>query len=184
MEDKVHFSNMATSSKDWIIPEKINIGYGHQKRTIGQMCRKVLNTILSRLAYTCPINSWRIQFHRWRGVHIGKNVYLGMYCIFDNLSPEYIYIKDNVSVNANTMIITHFNPVDRFDKAFEACIRPVVIEEKAMVSVRCTILPGVHIGEYSVISAGMVIDKDVPANVILREKKKRELVDLTFLYNK
>lgn len=174
---------MAQSSKDWVIPEPVKIGYGHQKRTLSQKIRKIKNTILAKMAYSCPINSWRIQFHRWRGMHIGNGVYLGMYCIMDNLSPEFIFIKDNVSVNANSMIITHFNPVDRFEKAFDAIIKPVVIEEKAMVSVRCTIMPGVHIGEYAVVSAGMVIDKDVPAYSLIREKKKRETLDLKFLYS-
>jgi len=175
---------MAQSSKDWVIPEVINIGYGHQKRTPKQLARKVLNTILAKWAYACPSNSLRVQLHRWRGCHIGENVYIGMYCIFDNLAPEGIYIKDNVSVNANTMIITHFNPVDRFAKAFEAQIRPVVIEQKAMVAVRCIILPGVHIGEYAVVSAGLTIDKDIPAYSIVREKHKREIVDTSFMFKK
>lgn len=172
------------SSKDWIIPETTYIEYGHQKRTFREKIRKVKNTILARWAYACPINSLRVQFHRWRGVHIGNNVYIGMYCIFDNLSPEYIFIMDNVSVNANTMILTHFNPVDRFDKMFEANIRPVVIKEKAMVAVRCTILPGVTIGEYSIVSAGMVIDKDIPDYTIIREKHKYQELSTHFLIKK
>ena len=172
-----------SNCKEWKIPtEPISIGYGHQKRTLREKIRKVKNTILARWAYACPLNGLRVQFHRWRGVHIGDNVYIGMYCIFDNLSPENIYIMDNVSVNANTMIITHFNPVDRFDKMFEAQIRPVVIKEKAMVAVRCTILPGVTIGEYSIVSAGMVIDKDVPDFTMVREKQKRQEVDMHFLF--
>lgn len=171
------------SCKEWIIPEATPIGYGHQKRSFREKIRKIKNTILARWAYVCPINGLRVQLHRWRGIHIGHNVYIGMYCIFDNLSPEYIYIMDNVSVNANTMILTHFNPVDRFDKMFEANIRPVVIKEKAMVAVRCTIMPGVTIGEYSVVSAGMVVDKDVPDYTIVRERHKFQEVNMRFLMN-
>lgn len=171
------------SCKEWIIPNVTQIGYGHQKRTFCEKFRKIKNTILAQLAYACPINGLRVRFHRWRGMHIGKNVYIGMYCIFDNLSPEYIYIMDNVSVNANTMILTHFNPVDRFDKMFEANIKPVVIKEKAMVAVRCTIMPGVTIGEYSVVSAGMVVDKDVPDYTMIREKHKYQEVNVRFLLN-
>lgn len=171
-----------SSCKDWVIPETTTIGYGHQKRTFGQLMRKVKNTLLAKWAYACPSNKMRVQLHRWRGVHIGKDVYIGMYCIFDNLSPEYIFIMDNAAVNANSMIITHFNPKGRFDKMFEANIRPVVIKEKAMVAVRSVILPGVTIGEGAVVSAGMVIDKDVPDYTMVREKHKRQEVDVSFLF--
>jgi len=56
--------------------------------------RRTLNYIFQTLAYNCPINSVRIWLQRKRGVHIGKNVMLGMHCILDNAHPEYIYIKD------------------------------------------------------------------------------------------
>lgn len=175
---------MSHSSKNWVIPESIEIPYGAQKRNLRQKFRKILNTILQKLAYDCPINALRCQFHRWRGCHIGEHVYIGMYCIFDNLAPQYIYMCDGSAINANGMILTHFNPLERFKPAFESSIRPVVIREKAMVSIRNTIMPGVYIGVNAVTGVGMVIDKDVPDYALVREKKKRELVDLTFLYNK
>ena len=57
-----------------------------QKRTLGQKLRKVRNTIYMLLAYTCPNNKLRQWMHRRRGVHIGKNVYIGMFCFLDNIS--------------------------------------------------------------------------------------------------
>jgi len=172
-----------SNCKEWVIPsEPIMIGYGHQKRTLREKIRKVKNTILARWAYACPSNGLRVRLHRWRGCHIGDNVYIGMYCIFDNLAPEYIYIMDNAAVNANNMILTHFNPVNHLNKMFEAQIKPVVIKERAMVAVRCTILPGVTIGENAIVSAGMVIDKDVPDYTMVREKQKRQEVDMKFLF--
>lgn len=173
---------MSHTSANWVIPTEIQIPYGKQKRTIGQKIRKIFNTILQKMAYACPINSLRCQFHRWRGCHIGDHVYIGMYCILDNLAPEYIYMCDGSAINANTMILTHFNPLERFKPAFESTIKPVVIREKAMVSVRCTIMPGTYIGINAVTGAGMVVDKDVPDYSIVREKKKREVVDMSFLF--
>ena len=85
-----------------------------QKRTFAQKMHKVRNTIYMLMAYACPNNNLRQWMHRRRGVHIGKNVYLGMFCFLDNLHPEYIYIEDNASVNAGTMILTHFNPMKRY----------------------------------------------------------------------
>lgn len=175
---------MATSSAEWVIPEKILIPYGKPQRNLKQKLIKIRNTILQRWAYNCPINSLRVKFHRWRGVHIGNNVYIGMYCIIDNMCPEHVYIMDNVGLNANSMILTHFNSPERFSSAFEASIRPVVIEECALVSVRCTIMPGVHIGRNAIISAGMLVDKDVPEYTLVREKHKCEMVDISFMLKK
>ena len=173
---------MKQSCEDWVIPEPIKIQYGHQKRTIGQKVRKVMNTILSRWAYSCPINGLRVQFHRWRGVHIGKNVYIGMHCLFDNLSPSFIYIMDDVSINANSMVLTHFNAPERYESVFEPMVKPVVFKQGSMIAVRCTVMPGVTIGKYAIVSAGMVVDKDVADYALIREKRVREDVNLKFLY--
>lgn len=182
--DKVYEKGykMKKTCNDWVIPEPMKIQYGHQKRTIGQKIRKVVNTILSRWAYSCPINGLRVQFHRWRGVHIGKNVYIGMYCILDNLSPSFIYIMDDVSINANSMVLTHFNAPERYKAVFEASVKPVVFKKGSMIAVRCTILPGVTIGEYAIVSAGMVVDKNIDDYTLVREKHKIEDVNLKFLY--
>jgi maltose O-acetyltransferase len=44
---------------------------------------------------------------------------------------------------------------------------PVVIEDHVWVGSRVTILPGISIGRYSVIGAGSVVTKDVPANCLV-----------------
>lgn len=139
-----------------------------QKRTFGQKMRKVRNTIYMLLAYACPNNKLRQWFHRRRGVHIGKNVYLGMFCFLDNLYPEYIYIEDNVAINAGTMILTHFNPMQHLSVLFQAKVEPVLIKKGTMIAVRSTILPGVCIGKNAVVSAGSVVEKDVADCTIVK----------------
>ena len=167
------------SSQHWTtILEPAEIGYGHQERTFGQKFRKVLNTILAHLAYRCPSNGMRIRLHRWRGCHIGEDVYLGQYCVLDNLAPEYIYIQDHASVNAGCMILTHFNPATHFKGILNAEVKPTVICENAMVAVRCTIMPGVTVGKFAMASAGMVIDKDVPDYHMLYEKTTVKYINL------
>ena len=138
----------------------------HYKRSVGQYIRKVKNPLLMLLAYACPNNTLRVVFHRWRGVHIGKHVYIGMFCFLDNLYPEFIYIEDSVSINAESMLLTHFNPRSAYKGIFLARVRPVLIKKEAIVSVKCTILPGVEVGEWATVSSGTVVDQDVPAYTI------------------
>ena len=152
-----------------------------QKRTFGQKMRKVRNTIYMLLAYACPNNKLRQWMHRRRGVHIGKNVYLGMFCFLDNLHPEYIYIEDNASVNAGTMILTHFNPMKRYAAVFQAQMAPVLIKEGAIVAVRSTIMPGVCIGKNAVVSAGSVVDKDVADCTIVKGNPMKVVADISAL---
>lgn len=173
-----------SNTKDWVIKDPMKITYGHPKRSFGKAIRKVCNTILSHWAYNCPINALRIQFHRWRGCHIGKGVYIGRYCYLDNMYPEYIYIYDGASINAESMILTHFNPFETFKSVLSAEVKPTVIRDNAIVAVRCTIMPGVTIGRSSIISSGMTIEKDIPDYHMVRERTKHESVDLTALLKK
>ena len=148
-----------------------------QKRTFTQKLRKIRNTIYMLLAYSCPNNKMRQWMHRRRGVHIGKNVYLGMFCFLDNLHPEYIYIEDNASVNAGTMILTHFNPMKRYAPIFQAQMAPVLIKEGAIVAVRSTIMPGVCIGKSAVVSAGSVVEKSVPDYTMVKGVPAKKVIE-------
>lgn len=173
------------SSKNWsAILESKPIEYGAQTRTFSQTLRKIWNTILARLAYRFPSNKVRITLHRWRGCHIGDNCYLGQYCILDNLAPEYIYMEDNSNVNAGCMILTHFNPAPRFKGIFESEVRPVVIKSDSMVAVRCTVMPGVTIGRFATVSAGIVVEKDVPDYHMLYTKSAPKYINLERIIKK
>lgn len=148
-----------------------------QKRNLSQKIRKIRNTAFMLLAYVCPSNAMRKRLHRFRGVNIGKGVYIGMFCFLDNLYPEYIVIKDKASVNAGTMILTHFNPMKQFAPIFKARVAPVIIEEGAILAVRSTILPGVTIGTKAIVSAGSVVEKSVAAYTMVRGNPAKKVAE-------
>lgn len=174
----------SSNSKEWTIAEAKSIPYGHPHQSLGQRLRKVRNTILWNWAYRCPLNGLRVLFHRMRGVHIGKGVYIGRYCFMDNMYPEYIYIYDGASINAECMLLTHFNPYEVWKGIFNAEVKPVVIGKDAIVAVRCTIMPGVTIGQRAVITGGMTIEKSVPDGCMVRHASKIEKIDLSGLMQK
>ena len=169
----------SNDSSTWQVQEPMTIPYGHPKRSFGAKCRKVWNTILSRWAYGCPSNGLRVLFHRMRGCHIGKGVYIGRYCFLDNMYPEFVYIYDGASVNAGSMLLTHFNPYETWKGIFRAEVKPTVIGPNAIVAVRCTIMPGVRIGKSAVVSAGMTIEKSVPDYHMVRPNVKIDKIDLS-----
>lgn len=171
----------SSNSAEWVIASAKSIPYGHPHKSLGQRLRKVCNTILWNWAYRCPLNGLRVLFHRMRGVHIGKGVYIGRYCFLDNMYPEYIYIYDGASINAQCMLLTHFNPFEEWKGIFNAEVKPVVIKANAIVAVRCTVMPGVTIGDHAVVSSGMTLEKSVPDGHMVRQAAKVEKIDMSAL---
>lgn len=84
-----------------------------------------------------------------------------------------ITIGDNVRIGARTIITDSdahsLDPVLRQNyeiDAKNAKTAPVIIGKSVFIGTSCIICKGVSIGENSVIGAGSVVTKDVPANVI------------------
>lgn len=146
--------------------------------------QRLFNLLLSKLAYSFPLRSIRVKLYRLMGVQIGKNSGIGSMCVLDSFHPEYIIIKDNVAVNQGTLILTHTNPLSIFSNIIEAKVSPVILEDYCFVSVNCTILPGVRIGKYAIVSAGSVVTKDVPDYSIVRGNPARTVANIEKLIKK
>jgi acetyltransferase-like isoleucine patch superfamily enzyme len=128
---------------------------------------KVCNHILEQIAYSNPINNVRVKCHRYRGVKIGTGVMLGMGCVLDHAFPEYITMEDDTALAGNVYLICHSNPYSHFKGKLLSYVAPIVIKKGAWVGINATILPGVTIGENSVVSAGAVVSQSVPPNCIV-----------------
>jgi len=96
--------------------------------------------------------------YRIFGMKLGKNVSVGLRAAFDVFFPELIEIGDNSIIGYDTLILTHEFLVDRWRKG------AVKIGRNVMIGANCTILPGVAIGDNSVIGAHSLVNHDVPAN--------------------
>jgi acetyltransferase-like isoleucine patch superfamily enzyme len=95
------------------------------------------------------------------GTHIGDNTILD---ITDNLS-----IGNEVAIGPNCTIYTHDHDYQQTNKAaWKGGIikKTVVIEDGAWIGSGVTVLPGVSIGENSVVAAGSVVTKNVPESTI------------------
>lgn len=107
-----------------------------------------------------------IPFHTNFGRHIfiGKNVFINHGCSFLDLGG--ITIEDDVLIGPQVNIITENHPVDpKSRKSLE--LNSVTIKRNAWIGANATILPGVIIGENSIVAAGAVVTKDVPDNTIV-----------------
>ena len=74
-----------------------------------------------------------------------------------------VTLEDNVFIGPN---VTFCN--DKYPKSQnrEFKLEPVTVKRGASIGANATILPGVTIGENSLVAAGAIVTKDVPANTV------------------
>lgn len=151
---------------------------------------KLLNTIAQRI-YTRYIsgrfgsvgsNPLFITFSKFfipHNIHIGNNVFINQQCIF--VAEEKITIGNNVSIGFRSMFITsnsepYFHPKTKERmKYFE----PIVIEDDVWIGAGAIILSGVRVGRGSVVAAGAVVTRDVPARSLVGEVPARIIKRIT-----
>lgn len=82
----------------------------------------------------------------------------------DTLMIDYapIVLGANSGFGFRNTVITSTHDLANFQRVI---CRPVVIGDNVWVTSHVVILPGVHIGDNSVIGAGSVVTRDIPANV-------------------
>ena len=100
---------------------------------------------------------------RRTGVSLGANSRINRDCMIDVRGG--VTIGDNVSISPQVSISTAAHSA--VDPAFRVEIRPVTIEDNVWIGMRATILGGVTLGRGSVVAAGAVVTKDVPALTIV-----------------
>lgn len=173
------------SSADFIIKKAKGIPYGggqetnlrkyfksgeesHSMNSFIYALYRLKNYLCFILAYIAPSNKIRVKLNRWKGVNIADGAYIGMFVMIDNAHPDYVYIEENVAINAGCMLITHLNPMIHFRRTVLAKADPIVIKKGSMIGVRAILNPGVEIGEYAMVSAGSVVYSSVESKTIVR----------------
>ena len=97
-------------------------------------------------------------------IHVGNNFYAGYNCVM--LDYAEIKIGDNCLIGPNVGIYTtshNLNPVERYKTGFD---EPIKIGNNVWIGGNACIMPGIKIGDNSVIGAGSVVTKDIPAGVV------------------
>ena len=99
-----------------------------------------------------------------KNIHVGKNVFINAGCQFQDQGG--ITIGDDTLIGHNVVLATlnhGFEPARRKD----LLPAPIVIGRKVWIGSNATVLPGVTIGDRSIVAAGAVVNRDVPPDVIV-----------------
>jgi serine acetyltransferase len=120
--------------------------------------RGLWNRLLQLAARLAPGGpSLRVRLHRWRGVKIGKGVWIGYDAILETAYPHLITIKDGALIGIRATIIAHMKET-----------QGVVIEEDVSIGPGVIVLPNVTIGRGSVVTPGSVVTTSVPPMTVVQ----------------
>lgn len=112
----------------------------------------------------------RNNYYRFMGVKIGRNVFISRGAWIDTQDGEVI-IEDNVRITNGCKILSHDYSLHTMGKP--ALKATTTIEKGAFVGMNAVLLPGVTVGEGSIVGAGCVVSEDVPAFSVLVGAKSR-----------
>lgn len=105
-----------------------------------------------------------------QGCQIGKNVDFAGTPNFGS-EPYLIKIGDNTTISFDVAFVTH-DAATRVIRnlpdgnSSTGYFGSIVIGKNCFIGCRTTILAGVHIGDNSIIGAGSIVNRDIPANTI------------------
>jgi galactoside O-acetyltransferase len=126
--------------------------------------QEILKKMFGSLGENCWIEP-PVRVAYGNHTHIGDNFYGNFnFVVVDDAT---VTIGDNVMVAPNVTISTAGHPIDpEIRVTGQQFSLPVTIEDNVWLGTGVIINPGVTIGRNSVIGAGSVVTKSIPANVV------------------
>lgn len=105
-------------------------------------------------------------------IEIGENFYSNHNLII--LDAGKVKFGDNVFIAPNCSFYTAGHPLDVLNrnKGLEYA-KPIEVGDNVWIGGNVTVLPGVKIGDNTVIGAGSVVTKDIPSNVVAVRKSSK-----------
>lgn len=117
-----------------------------------QPCLFNINTEGSRIIIGNNVGISGSTINATTSVSIGDNTIIGSGCLITDTDSHPILAEHRLLQYGGAQYTKH---------------APIVIEDNVFIGARSIIMKGVHIGNGSVVGAGSVVTKDVPANVIV-----------------
>ena len=124
-------------------------------RFINQNMFMVLVRIRNSLLF---VRTW--YFRTVYGMNIAKDVRMSFKSRIDKTNPKGLTIGEKTMVTFDAIILSH-------DYASRRHAAKTVIGSYCFIGCGSIILPNVTIGDHTIIAAGSVVTKDVPANCIV-----------------
>ena len=151
--------------------------FNHSRPSEDKKREEIIKQVFAEVGENCYIEP--PFYANWGcNMHVGKNFYSNFsLTVVDDAD---IFIGDNVMIAPNVVIATGTHPVcpELREKMYQYNL-PVHIGNRVWVGAGSIILPGVTIGDDTVIGAGSVVTKDIPSGVVAVGNPCRVLREIT-----
>lgn len=98
-------------------------------------------------------------------IHVGNSFYAGYNCTILDMAE--VKIGDNCLIGPNVGLYTAGHSIEPEGRNQGGYAIPITIGNDVWIGGSSVVLAGVTIGDNSIVAAGSVVTKDVPANVIV-----------------
>ncbi len=170
MKDKLHTGELYLPGDDEIMKEQTKCldllyDFNHTRPTQGERRSELMKQMFAQVGEECYIEP--PFYANWGGknVHLGRNVYFNFGVTM--VDDTHIYVGDYTMLGPNVMVATAGHPIlpQLRQQAYQYNM-PVRIGKNCWLGAGVVVLPGVTIGDNTVVGAGSVVTKDIPANVV------------------
>lgn len=163
--------------------------WGAFKRALRNFRNSILLKYCMYSVLLSPLNYrlLRPKLWRWMGCKVGKNVFIGYEVWMDIGNTSLIEIEDGVHITNRCLILCHQRDAKNYfrgDDSSKLAYRKekIVLKRGCMLGMGTIVLPGVTVGEGSLVAAGSVVTRDIPAWTVaggnparpIREIKERQ----------
>lgn len=170
MKEKLHTGELYLPNVSSIMDHQLQClerlyDYNQTRPTETAKREALLKEMFAEIGEGCYIEP---PFHsNWGGhhIHFGKNIYanFNLTCVDDTD----IFVGDNTMFAPNVVLSTATHPIEPGLRANAYQYNlPIHIGKNCWLGAGVVVMPGVKIGDNSVIGAGSIVTKDVPANCV------------------
>ena len=169
-KEKLHSGDIYYPSGDEIMNEQLacldkQYDFNLTRPTELKKREKMLKDMFAEIGEGCyiepPLHS------NWGGhhTHFGKYVYANFNLTL--VDDTHIYVGDYTLIGPNVVLATAGHPIlpELREKAYQFNM-PIHIGKNCWLGAGVVVLPGVTIGDNTVIGAGSIVTKDIPSGVI------------------
>lgn len=170
MKEKMHRGELYMPDDPEIVAEQVRCldllyEYNSTRPTEADKREKLLSEMFAQIGEGCYIEPPLHANFGGRHCHWGKHIYANFNLTM--VDDTGIYVGDNTMFGPNVVLATAGHPIlpELREKGCQYNV-PIHIGKNCWLGAGVIVLPGVTIGDNTVVGAGSVVTKDLPANVV------------------
>ena len=149
--------------------------------------KRILNKVKKEWAKTS--SDRYIKYLRSKGITIGEDCeFFGIDELhIDITRPSLIEIGNNVRITRGVVLLTHGYEWAVLREIYGEIIgyaQPIRIKDNVFIGIYAKIMPGVNIGENSIIAAGSIVTKNVEPNSVVTGVPAKKIMSIDEYYKK